>query len=201
MGPLLSAPRGTIEAGGPALGLLEVRSLARGIVVADAMVKRAAVRLALVRPVSPGKHLSLCTGAEADVEEAMEAGRAAAGESLCDELLLHQAHEGLLAALAGRGPASPYLPDASLGVIETLSAAAALLAADRALKAADVALQGIRLCDGLGGKGFFVLRGELDMVEAALAAGQGAIVPGLFLSSELIARPHEDMLAALGAGL
>src|SRR5689334_11164787 len=135
MGPLLSAPRRGIQAAGPAVGLLEVRSIARGIVVADAMVKRAAVRLALTRPVSPGKHLSLCTGAEADVEEAMEAGRAAAAESLCDELLLHQAHEDLLRALAGAAP-PPFDPEAALGVIETLSAAAALLAADRALKAA-----------------------------------------------------------------
>ena len=31
-------------------------------------------------------------------------------------------------------------------------------------------LQQLRLCDGLGGKGYFVLRGDLDSVEAALQA-------------------------------
>ncbi|MCS6913104.1 MAG: BMC domain-containing protein [Myxococcales bacterium] len=194
-GPLRRAQDQGVEAAGPALGLIEVRSIARGLVVADAMVKRAAVHLALVRPVSPGKHLCLCTGGVAEVEEAMSAGRAAAEGVLCDEMLLHDAHQDLLRALAAR--ASPPLGGA-LGVVETLSAAAALLSADRALKAAEVGLQELRLCDGLGGKAFYVLRGELDMVEAALAAAERAIVPGLFLCRELIAQPHEDVLRALG---
>ena len=54
-------------ASGPAIGLLELQSIARGVTVADALVKRAAVQLVLNRPVSPGKHLVLCGGEVGDV--------------------------------------------------------------------------------------------------------------------------------------
>ena len=196
MGPLLRAPAQTIDAGGPALGLVEVQSIARGITVADAMVKRSQVALLVNRPVSPGKHLSLCTGDVADVEEAMQAGLARAGSALCDQLLLTQAHEELLAVLRRTVPL-PLSEDEALGVLETFSAASTLLGADVMCKAAEIRLFELRLCDGLGGKGFTVLVGTQDMVEAALAAAEQALSPGLLLMTELIARPHPDLLASL----
>lgn len=195
-GPLAHRQGLGVQAAGPALGLLEVHSLSRGVVVADAMVKKAPVRLCLVRPVSPGKHLSLCSGEVAEVEEAMAAGRAVARTTLCDELLLTQAHPDLLLALSHGGEPRRYR-DGALGIVETFSAAATLLGADGACKAAEVDLLQLRLCDGLGGKAFFVLSGEQDMVEAALLAAERVTTPGLFLSRELIPRPHEDLLAAL----
>jgi microcompartment protein CcmL/EutN len=196
MGPLLRAPAQTIVAAGPALGLVEVQSIARGITVADAMVKRAQVALLLNRPVSPGKHLSLCTGEVADVEEAMAAGLARAGTALCDQLLLTQVHEEVLAVLQ-RTERQPLIEDDSLGILETFSAASTLLGADGACKAAEVRLFELRLCDGLGGKGFVVLVGTQDMVEAALGAAERLLTPGLLLGTELIARPHPDLLASL----
>lgn len=196
---------------GPALGLLELRSIARGIVLSDAVVKRAAVRLCLSRPVSPGKHLTLFCGGVADVEEAFQAGLAVAqgaGQSaLCDSLLLAQVHEEVLAALAGTGAlaqtrAAVLREDAhvSLAIVETFSAAAALLSADAACKAAAVRLHTLRLCDGLGGKAYYVLCGSQADSEAALQAAEAALTPGLLLTRELIARPHPDLLSALADG-
>ncbi len=196
-GPLRKGAGQGILAAGPAIGLLEVRSIARGILAADALVKKAQVTLALVRPVSPGKHLTLCTGQVAEVKEAMAAGRAVAGSALCDELILAQAHDDVLLALHRGGDLSAYRPDSSLGIVETFSAAAAILAADSACKGAEVRLLVLRLCDGLGGKGYFVMSGEQDMIEAALLEAERVTVPGLFLARELIARPHEDLVAAL----
>ena len=169
---------------------------ARGITVADAMVKRAAVRLVLNRPVSPGKHLSLCTGDVGDVEEAMTAGLARAGSSLCDQLMLSQVHAEVLRAL-GSTERSTLDEALSIGILETFSAAAVLLGADAACKATDVHLYEIRLCDGLGGKGFAIFSGEQDLVEAALATAQEKLNPGLYLGHELIARPHPDLIESL----
>ena len=45
MGPLRRGEAQRIDVPGPALGLVEVQSIARGITVADAMVKRAQVAL------------------------------------------------------------------------------------------------------------------------------------------------------------
>lgn len=196
MGPLRRGAAEAVLCPGPAIGLIEVQSIARGITVADAMVKRAAVQLVLNRPVSPGKHLSLCSGEVADVQEAMLAARERAGTSLCDELLLTLVHDEVLAVLS-RTERRPLDPDFALAIVETFSAAATLLAADSACKAAEITLHELRLCDGLGGKGFAILTGEQDMVEAALAAAQQNLQPGLYLGHELIPRPHPDMLESL----
>ena len=196
MGPLRTGQAEHVIAAGPALGLLELQSIARGVTVADALVKRAAVQLHLNRPVSPGKHLVLCSGEVAEVEEAMLAGRAQAGSSLCDELLLTLVHDEVLAVLR-RKVKLPLSEELSLGIVETLSAASTLRGADAACKAAEVRLHELRLCDGLGGKGFAILVGEQDMVEAALATVESILLPGLLLSVELIARPHPELLLSL----
>lgn len=195
-----------VLAPGPALGLLELRSIARGIVLSDAVVKRAEVRLCLSRPVSPGKHLTLFSGGVAEVQEAFRAGLAVAGDALCDRLLLSQVHDEVLAALAGTGALAATraavlaAEEVALGIVETFSAAAALLSADAACKAAAVRLHSLRLCDGLGGKGYYVLCGGQADVEAALQAVEAAATPGLLLARELIARPHRDLLLALAEG-
>jgi microcompartment protein CcmL/EutN len=181
------------EVAGPALGLVETASIARGLVVADAMVKKAPVTLVRARPISPGKHLALISGAVADVVEAMDAGVAVADASLVDRLLLAQVAEGVLRALAG----APTPPVDAVGIFETASVAAALLAADAACKAAEVALAELRLGDGIGGKAYFVLHGAQGDVEAALFAAEHVVAAGAMVGRELIARPHDDLLAHL----
>jgi microcompartment protein CcmL/EutN len=175
------------------LALLEVASLARGVVVADAVVKRAPVELLECGPVSPGKYLVLFAGGVAEVEEAARAGKAAAGDSLIDELFLPLADDQLLPAIR-RGPTAVDTdPAESAGVIELLSVAAALRCADAACKSATVQLQLIQLARGIGGKAWFILRGELESVEAAVAAATRAAGDGLLVGAEIIARPHFEL--------
>lgn len=195
-GPLRRGDPQSVVVAGPALGLVECQSIARGITVSDAMVKRAAVALVLNRAASPGKHLSLCTGSVADVEEAMQAGRTQAGALLADELFLPQVDKELIATLCR--PSPWLLTDAlSIGIFETYSAASTLLGSDAACKVAEITIAMLRLCDGIGGKGFAVFVGEQDMVEAALQAAQGRVQSALLVCAELIPRPHLDMLSAL----
>ena len=72
---------------------------------------------------------------------------------------------------------------------------ATLLAADAACKVALVELVEMRLGQGLGGKAYFVLTGELFDIEAAMDAAAGAINGDLIVSREIVARPHEEFLA------
>lgn len=183
------------DVAGPALGVIETSSVARGLVVADAMVKKAPVELVFARPVSSGKHVILVSGAVADVEEAMAAAVATAAATLVDRLTLPQAAEALLGALRRQAP-SPGAHDA-VGIFETFSVASALHAADAACKAAQVELAEIRLADGLGGKAYFVVAGAQADVEAALLAAEHVTPTGLLLAKELIARPHDDLLKHL----
>jgi microcompartment protein CcmL/EutN len=176
------------------LALLEVASLARGVVAADAVVKRAPVELLECGAVSPGKYLVLFAGGVAEVEEAASAGAQAAGESLLDRLVLQQAHSQILPAL--RAGARGHVHDAasdSAGMVELLSVAAALRAADAACKAAGVRLQLLHLARGIGGKAWFIVRGDLDSVEAAVLAASQAAGEGLLAGAEIIAAPHADL--------
>ncbi|MBM4373224.1 MAG: BMC domain-containing protein [Deltaproteobacteria bacterium] len=179
----------------PAIGLLEVSSLARGLVVTDAVVKRAAVTILGSHPISPGRYLTLFRGGVAEVEEAFAAGEETGREVLVDSLLLPAAHEQVLEAL-GRGRPKPPALEA-LGIVETWSVAAALLSADAACKAAEVELLELRLAHGLGGKGLWVVTAELHDVEAALDAARGILRPEVLVRLEVIPRPHPDLLEHL----
>lgn len=179
---------------GPAVGLVETSSIARGLVVADQMVKKAPVELAFARPVTPGKHVVIVAGEVAEVEEAMAIGVTTAAHTLVDRLFLPQAHPALLRALAG-GRRAPGM--SSLGIVETFSVSSTLLAADAACKSAEVELAELRLADGLGGKAYFIVTSSLDLVEAAVYAAQSILDPGLLVTTELIPAPHDDLLDSI----
>ncbi len=180
-----------------ALALLEVGSLARGVVCADAAVKRAQVELLLCEPVSPGKYLLLFGGGVAETGEALQAAETTAAAALLDKLWLPQVHAQVLPALragaAGLPEAGLRHLGASVGVLELLTVAAAIRSADAACKAARVDLQLLHLARGIGGKAWFVLRGELPDVEAAVLAAQQAAGEGMVAGAEIIAQPHGDL--------
>lgn len=175
---------------GPAIALLEIESIARGYVVADALVKKAPVRLLMTEPITPGKFLVLVDGEVADVESAFVEGVELAGGLLVDKLFLPQAHVALAPAIRGDKTSGGV---ESLAIVETSTVAAALLAADAAVKAADVELIRLHLARGIGGKGYFTLTGSLDSVEAAVSAAAALLAPELLVNTEIIARPHADL--------
>ena len=181
-----------------ALAAIETSSIAQGAVVGDAMVKTAEVELLDARPLSPGKYWVLIGGEVGPVRAAFRRGVEVAGETLLDSLLIPQIHETVTAALAGRSQQPDH--DA-LGVIETLTAAAAIVAADHAAKAANVVVRDIKLANGLGGKGFVYITGSVSDVQAAVDAGRAdATKRGLLTRSVVVPRLHAQMKAkVLGA--
>ncbi len=178
---------------GPALALVELCSIARGVRTCDAMVKKAHIRLIHGGSTHPGKYGILIEGGVDEVGEALREGRTIAANDLIDWMYLPNPHTELLAALDG--DLTP--PPASLAVIETYSMAATIRAADAALKGAQVRAIRIRLARDLGGKGFFVLSGLLHDVEEAVKAGREAAGEGLVAGCEIVANPHPDVYEAL----
>jgi microcompartment protein CcmL/EutN len=180
----------------PALGLLEIESIAAGIEVGDAMAKRSPVEILRAGTVHPGKYLVLVGGDVADVEEALEAGRAVGGLSVRDEVFLPNIHPAVVAALRGARAGSD---GEALGVIETSTVAAAIKAADAGLKGTAVRLLELRLADDLGGKGYLLFDGSLSEVEAAVDMGRAAVEGSRGLSSRVIAQLHSEMASELAA--
>ena len=188
-------PHASAPSAPPALALIEVETISRGMVVADAVVKKAPVVLLNATPVTPGKYLVLFAGEVAEVEEALGAGVAAADAQLLDSLMLPFAHPSLVPAIRGGARGRP---SGAVGIVETQTVAAALRSADAALKASAVKLIQTGFARGIGGKGYYVLTGPLDDVDAALEAATAAIAgPPLLVATERIAQPHDELEGAV----
>jgi microcompartment protein CcmL/EutN len=175
----------------PALALLEFSSIAAGILAADAMVKRATLDVVQAGTVQPGRFLVLLGGAVAEVEESLKAGKEAAPDVLTDHIFLPGVHKDVVRALAAGRALTPEHD--ALGIIETVTIPAALHAADKGVKGAEVTLMEIRLADGLGGKGLVFFTGRVSDVEAALEIASGALESHSLVRQVVIPRIHEDI--------
>jgi microcompartment protein CcmL/EutN len=179
-----------------AIGLLEIKNITKGILVADAMLKAANVELILAQPLCPGKYVVMVSGDVGAVQSAVRSGQAAGGsENIVDEFVLPNIHPSVFPALSG---CTEVKQIKSLGIIESYSVASAIVAADKAVKAAAVDLLEVRLARGMGGKAVVSLSGEVGAVTAAVRAGGGAIEDSGFLVDQLvIAAPHRGLHASL----
>jgi microcompartment protein CcmL/EutN len=178
---------------GPCIGLLELSSVARGVATADAVLWQAEVDLLFASPVQPGKYVMLFSGSVRDVESALERGAEAAGCDLVDRLHIQQVDPQVEQALRRSGGHVDGALDA-IGVVETTTVASSIIAADLALKAATVDLLDLRIANGLGGKCFFTLTGEVSDVRSAVAAGAtNADESGHLTRQVVIPRPHAEL--------
>lgn len=178
---------------GPCIGLLELSSVARGIEVADAILWEAGIEVLFASPVQPGKYVMLFTGSVEDVRSALRRGEEQAGSDLVDRLIIPQVDPQVEIALRRRGGHIDGSLDA-IGVVETTTVASSIVAADLALKAATVDLLDLRIANGLGGKSFFVLVGEVSDVRSSVATGsRSAQEQGLLAREVVIPQPHPDL--------
>ncbi len=178
----------------PALALLEFSSIAAGVLSADAMVKRATLAVVHAGTVQPGRFLVLIGGEVAEVQESLKAGIETTPDALTDHIFLPHVHREVVRALgAGRS----LKPDDALGVVETHTVPAAIYAADRGVKGADVTLMEIRLADGLGGKGIVLFSGTVSDVEAALEITSSVLAESQRVRQVVIPQLHQDIASVL----
>jgi microcompartment protein CcmL/EutN len=179
-----------------ALAMVEFDSIALGLRALDALVKKAPVQVLEANLVEPGRYLVLFSGGVAEVEESYAAAREIGSSSILDEMLLPQVHPGLVDGLQGLEDVRSADEMDTLGVVEGRSVAGTLKACDRSLKDAQVRLAGIRVAGGLGGKAYYLVFGAQHDVEIAVERG-AALLEERLLRTEVIARPHSEMVAWL----
>ena len=172
-----------------AIGMVEMKTVSSGMRAADRMVKTAEVDILEASTVCPGKYLVLISGELSAVRASVDAACAADAELVIDSFVLGAPHESIFTALYGT--ADIGAPEA-LGVLETFSSSAAIVAADVAAKTAMVQLIELRLARGMCGKSYLLLTGGIAAVQAAIERAQaGAGEHGMFLDSAVIPHPDE----------
>ena len=177
----------------PALALVELASIARGYRVVDALAKKAPSELLAAHPISGGHFIALFAGDVAVVEESLGAALEVAGEHLLDRVWLPGVHEQVVDAASNALRPKREEIDA-IAIVETFTVGATLRAADAACKCAPVRLIAMRLGQGIGGKAFFALTGDLYDVEASVEAAVEGATARLVQQTEIIARPDESLV-------
>ncbi len=173
------------------IGIIELKSIAKGVEACDSALKSAGVRLITAQPICPGKYEIILTGQLADVQAAVDHVRERSGSNIIDSVKLGRISESVVKALFG---AETGERSGSVGIIETYSAASAIMAADTAVKAANVTIIELRLSRGMGGKGYVMLTGDVGDVTAAVEAGSRyAMEQGLLTGNTVIPAPHEEL--------
>lgn len=174
-----------------AIGMVEFKTVSSGMRAADKMAKTAEVDILQADTVCPGKFLVLISGDLSAVKASVEAATVSDTEQLIDSFVLGNPHDSIFSALYGSAEIGS--PNA-LGVLETFSASAAIVAADNAAKTALVDLIELRLARGMCGKSYLLLTGEIAAVESAInRAKAGAGEDGMFLDSAIIPNPDPKL--------
>lgn len=180
---------------GKSIGLLELKSIPAGVETADAMLKAANVELLTASPTCPGKYVIVVCGAVGAVKSAMETGRTAAGMYLVGAHTINNVHDSIPSAIVGTAQVERI---SAIGMVETMTALAAVQAGDVAAKAANVTLMEVRIARGLGGKGFVLLTGEVSAVRSAIKNALHALAEtGDVTGSCVIPSPHPGLIEQL----
>ena len=174
-----------------AIGLVEVKSVAKGIKVTDEMLKSAGVFLIQSGSVCPGKFVTIVGGSLSSIQASVDRAASVAEDSLIDKFVIGRLGEKVFEAMCGTANVKERK---ALGIIETFTAASAILAADAAVKTANVSLIEVRVARGMGGKCFVTMTGEVSDVKAAASAGaRVAAKDGVLIGTEVIANPHPEL--------
>ena len=173
-----------------ALGMVEYKTVASGMTAADIMIKTAAVEVLEAMPVCPGKYLVTVAGDLSSVRAAVDAAAAHNSAYLIDSFVLGNPHESIFGAIKG---ANDVREPQALGILETFTAASAIVAADTTAKTADVDLIELRLAKGLCGKSYLLITGDVASVTAAIEKAKCGVEDGMFLDCSIIARPDKQL--------
>lgn len=177
------------------VGFVELNSIAKGIEVADAILKAADTELVIARPCCPGKYSILFTGEVAAVKASLDTALALGDTHIIDKTVIPRVHPQVIDAI--NQTVEPEFMD-SLGIMEYFSITAAVYGADAATKAADVRMIDLRLGTGIGGKSYAIITGEVAAVAEAVQCGtREAEEQGLLVEKVVIPSPRPEIFRTL----
>ncbi|MCG8633937.1 MAG: BMC domain-containing protein [Desulfobacterales bacterium] len=172
------------------LGLVETRTIVRGVGIMDRMLKAADVSLIRGTSICSGRYMIQVAGLQADVEEALST----AGEfDPMDIRILPRVSPEVITALGKRRPLAAGM---ALGLVESRRAISGIAAADAAVKQAGVILARLAVANGINGKSYLVAGGNVASVEEAVEAASATLGDDL-IDRLVLPSPDPDTVRAL----
>ncbi len=174
-----------------ALGMVEYQTVSAGISATDLMIKTADIEIIQSSVVCPGKYITIISGELSAITASIEAAKIQLGEKLTDSFILGNPHADIFPAIYGGASVENAK---ALGVLETYSAPAIIVAADTAAKTSDVSLIELRIARGMCGKSYMLLTGDVAAVSAAIESAKNKVgIDGLLLDSSVIPNPDKNL--------
>ncbi len=174
------------------LGVVESKSIAAGAELADGMVKAARVDLVRASTICSGRYLIFVAGDREAVGTAVAFARDS-GRSLMGSFVISNISPLVLDALKKSAPAED---GDALGVVECRAVSHGVAAADAAVKRSRVRLLRLSTGQGINGKSYFVLGGDVASVREAVDAATAALGDKL-VETVVLPRPDASVVAAL----
>ena len=175
-----------------AIGLIELKDMGLGFVVADAIAKAAPVDLLEAKPICPGWFFILFAGEAAAVKSAATTGAQIAGDRLIAKDEIYKLSEQVIEAM-GINPVERNVK--SLGIVETKNLVAGVRLADLAVKGGCVDLMKLRRNVGNAGKVLLTFTGETAAVKQAVdSIRQHALYQEFGVSAYVISKPSKALL-------
>ncbi|MCW7753355.1 BMC domain-containing protein [Desulfobotulus sp. H1] len=174
------------------LGMVEAKSIAAGVELADGMMKAAAVELVRASTICSGRYLIFVAGDRDAVGTSIRFAEDS-GRLLVGSFILSNVSPQVLAVLKRSQPAEE---GAAIGVIESRNVSSGVAAADGAVKRSAVRLVRLVTGQGINGKSYFVMSGDVASVKEAAEAAE-AILGRNLVEAVVIPKPSASVVKAL----
>lgn len=178
------------------LGIIECKSIAGGVELADAMMKEADVDLIRASTICSGRYLIFIAGDREAVTTSVQLARNSK-RGLTGSFVLSNVSDQLMAALqredVGHG-------GGALGIIECRNVSSGIVAADSAVKHSAIQLLRLVTGQGINGKSYFVIDGDVASVKEAATTAKSILGKNL-IEAVVIPRPNVSVVRSLVRGI
>lgn len=178
-----------------ALACIELSSIAKGMRLLDVIAKRAPVMLKHYGKHSGPKFIILFAGDVASVESSYKEALEESKGALISSMFLPIVSDKLLQLFEGKISAPK---DDAILFVELPSVADAILQLDYSLKLIDADIVDAQFASGISGRGYYAIQGSLADMEYCAESLHLRLEADEKIAIEIVARPHEDLFAALG---
>ena len=174
------------------LGVVESKSIAAGAMIADGMVKAAKVELVRAATICAGRYLIFVSGDTGAVKTSVEYAKNSR-YSLSGSFVITNLSPQIPAVLKN---SLPGVAGEAIGIVECRNVSSGIAATDVAVKRSAVRLLRLVAGQGIMGKSYFVLGGEVSTVAEAVEAAQ-VFLAGRLIEAVVMPVPDESVVRAL----